>query len=86
VSDTVIVLGRTEVGAVAEGYGMRYYLTDCCGASATGTCSGDVACRSCYRDVDPGLGGLPVWDPFVETYGDGISYDSWVSMYNIGST
>lgn len=81
---SVFVIGRTEVGVVAEdrdprytsGGVLRYYLTDCCGASAKG-CDGYVGCRSCYAEVDPGLGGLPEWDPLVEVYGDGLAYDEW---------
>jgi hypothetical protein len=55
---TVIVLGRDEVGTVAESEGMRYYLTECCGASAKGL-EGYIGCRSCYAEIDPALGGLP---------------------------
>lgn len=54
----VIVLGRDDVGIVAESDGMRYYLTECCGASAKGGEYGTV-CRACYEDIDPALGGLP---------------------------
>jgi hypothetical protein len=87
----VIVLGRDAVGVVAEGYGMRYYLTDCCGASAKGL-EHYVGCRACYREVDPALGGIPDGRvtfvdgqveierlPFalIEVYGDGLPYDVW---------
>ena len=60
--DEIIVLGRDAVGAVAEshecGIQTRYYLTDCCGASAKG-CDGYIGCRACYREIDPLLGGVP---------------------------
>lgn len=89
----VIVLGRDEVGVVAESDGFRYYLTPCCGASAKGL-EDYIGCRACYVEVDPSLGGVPDktmhWDPttrqvtfetkpiaFVEVYGDGIDYDDW---------
>lgn len=58
----VFVLGRDEVGTVAENRSMdppfRYYLTDCCGASAKGL-EDYVGCRSCYEEIDPGIGGCP---------------------------
>lgn len=57
VSD-VVVLGRDQIGAVAEADGVRYYLTECCGASAKG-CDGYIGCRACYHEVDPRLGGVP---------------------------
>lgn len=57
-TDTVIVLGRDSIGTVAEAHGMRYYLTDCCGASAKG-CDGYIGCRACYNEVDPVLGDVP---------------------------
>jgi hypothetical protein len=72
----VIVLGRTVIGTVAECDGFRYYLTDCCGASAKGM-ENYVGCRGCYRPIDDGIGGLPEWDDFIETYGDGLPYDQW---------
>lgn len=59
---TVFVLGRDDVGAVAEDRSMtppfRYYLTDCCGASAKGMEWG-IGCRACYDEIDPALGGTP---------------------------
>jgi len=90
-SDTVIVLGRDKVGVVAESYGMRYYLTDCCGASATGTAD-YVGCRACYQPIDDRLGDVPDSDmryvdgewtfvskplALIDVYGDGITYDAW---------
>lgn len=100
---TVFVLGRDAVGTVAEdrdpgykdGKPFRYYLTDCCGASAKG-CGpyteddeGYVGCRACYTEIDPALGGCPGlgpdWEPvpldLLEVYGDGIPYDEWRARY-----
>jgi hypothetical protein len=73
---TVTVLGRDATGCVAESDGMRYYLTDCCAASAKG-CDGYVGCRACYRPIDDALGGAamaPEWPggPLVTVFGDGI--------------
>lgn len=76
ISDEVIVIGRNEIGAVAESMGMRYYLTPCCGASAKGSESG-IVCRACYYLIDEALGGLPEWDPLTEVYGDGLTYEDW---------
>ena len=87
----VLVLGRDSVGVIAESEGFRYYLTECCGASAKG-CDGYIGCRACYREVDPMLGDVPDkamrsvdgrWEfvdrpiAFVEVYGDGLPYDQW---------
>lgn len=88
----VRVLGRDAVGTVAESDGLRYYLTDCCGASAKG-CDGYTGCRACHAEVDPALGGIPdgafVTDgpgstryvkrplTLVTVYGDGLDYDAW---------
>lgn len=93
----VYVLGRDDVGVVAEyrepnRKPFRYYLTECCGASATGIEDG-TACRNCYNLVDPLLGGCPDqivrWAPntgtsftpkpleLIDVYGDGIPYDDW---------
>jgi hypothetical protein len=38
--------------------GERWYLTECCHASAKG-CDGYVGCRACYTEVDPALGDVP---------------------------
>lgn len=86
----VIVLGRDHIGTIAEGDGMRYYLTECCGASAKG-CDGYVGCRACHQPIDDALGGLPrqpegsaysgFGGPLVEVYGDGITYDEWKVRY-----
>lgn len=58
----VIVLGRDAIGTVAEsredGIVSRYYLTDCCGASAKGL-EDCIGCRACYREIDPSLGDVP---------------------------
>lgn len=57
----VTASGVTVYGRVAEGYllaeahGMRYFLTDCCGASAKGL-EDCIGCRGCYHEVDPSLG------------------------------
>jgi hypothetical protein len=71
--DTVTILGRDDVGIVAEvaegTWRMRYYLTDCCQASAKGSANSStgVCCRGCYREIDPALGGLPAQDGPVPT-------------------
>lgn len=52
-------VGMTDGYVVVEAHGMRYGLTPCCGASATGSMVDDVpaiVCRSCYEEVDPFLG------------------------------
>ena len=58
----VTIIGRDEVGLIAEtdetGVKWRYYLTDCCLASAKGLAD-YIGCRSCYAEVDPALGDLP---------------------------
>lgn len=41
--------------------GDAFYVTPCCGASAKG-CDGYTGCRSCYTEVDSGLGGIPSTD------------------------
>lgn len=74
----VLVLGRDGTGVVAESHGMRYYLTDCCGASAKGSGDG-IVCRGCYEYIDPWLGGLPD-EPLSEVYGDGIGWDEWRAL------
>lgn len=83
-SDTVIVLGRDATGyLVAENtetmsdgrvWSMRYYLTDCCLASAKG-CDGYIGCRACYQEIDDLLGGEPM--ALTETFGDGLPYDTY---------
>lgn len=56
---TVRIIGRDASGRqVAECEGMRYYVTECCGASAKGAGDG-VVCRACYQPVDDAYGGLP---------------------------
>lgn len=80
---TVFVLGRDDVGVVAEdrdpGYKsgpFRYYLTDCCGASAKGMEWG-IGCRSCYGEIDPALGGLPDTEHRLKPGGDLTKYSDW---------
>jgi hypothetical protein len=72
-----IVLGRDEVGLVAQDGRMRYYLTECCLASAKG-CDGYVGCRGCYQPISDSLGGAslaPAWPsgPLLVIYGDGLT-------------
>jgi hypothetical protein len=52
------ILGRAlRTGyLVAQNDGMRYFLTDCCQASAKGSMDA-VVCRACYREVDDAYGG-----------------------------
>ena len=41
--------------------GSAWYVTECCQASAKGSTADGrpaVVCRSCYREVDPRLGGI----------------------------
>lgn len=69
----VLVLGRDDIGLIAEGDGMRYYLTDCCIASAKGMEDG-TGCRGCYNLIDASLGGLPPQSgPVPNPLGDGIT-------------
>lgn len=67
-----ISLGRNETGALVADFalGIVYHLTDCCGASVTGTERG-VSCRSCYKTVDSALG--MAWT--VADYADSHSCD-----------
>ena len=62
------VIGADEIGTISCYEGdvgsFLYYVTPCCGADATGVSvtddnPGGVACRACYRPVDPRLGGNP---------------------------
>lgn len=77
-SNQTLVLGRNDIGIVAEDGGMQFYLTDCCVASAKGSIDG-VVCRKCYGLIDPMLGGLPKEDgPLTEVYGDGIPHDEFL--------
>ena len=90
----VIVLGRDRVGIVAEHEGFRYYLTECCAASAKGM-QDYVGCRSCYDEIDPALGGCPdkemvlvdgKWTfrdvplELTEVFGDGIPWEQFVKQ------
>jgi hypothetical protein len=54
----VVIVGDDGTGLIAESEGFRYYLTDCCLASAKGS-MGAVVCRCCYREIDDALGGIP---------------------------
>ncbi len=57
----VTIVGDDGVGLVAESAsmpGFRYYLTDCCLASAKGS-MGAVVCRCCHQEIDDALGGVP---------------------------
>jgi hypothetical protein len=55
----------TDMGRDAQGYlvarndVMDVRLTECCHATAKGTDDG-IACRNCYRLIDPLIGGMPV--------------------------
>jgi hypothetical protein len=49
-STPTVVANTMSLGKVAVADGIVYLLTDCCGASATGTEQG-TACRACYRPV-----------------------------------
>lgn len=80
-STRVTVLGRTDQGlAVAEvvdvgqfgPYSIRFYLTPCCAADATGVSWGTgIACRACYAELDPTFGLMP--SSLSTVFGDGIS-------------
>lgn len=84
----VTIIGRDAVGVIAEqveadlGLTFRFYLTPCCAAAVTGVSvtvanPRGVACKGCYRPVDPALEREPVIDPqavFCETCGDLLAY------------
>ncbi len=61
--------------------GMAFYITDCCDATAKGTANAEsgVCCRSCYEELDPVMGGLPIaaglptWE---EVLGRGLALDN----------
>lgn len=80
----VFVLGRDAVGIVAEdrdpgykdGKPFRYYLTECCGASAKGMEWG-IGCRSCYDECDPALGGCPDSTQRLRPGGDISKFSDW---------
>lgn len=74
----VLVLGRDEVGLVAESEGWWYYITECCGASAKG--SDGIVCRACYYLIDERLGGCPEGD-LIEVFGDGIPHARFVAQF-----
>lgn len=75
--EPVVVIGRDQVGVIAQSMGMRYYLTECCGASAKGGAEGTI-CRACYRPIDEALGGVPAQTgPVPIVFGDGLRYDAW---------
>lgn len=88
-----VILGRDEVGLVAENEHGRVYLTECCLASAKG-CADYIGCRACYAPIDDALGGVPDKDmavvdgawtfvdrplALIETFGDGIPLDEYVA-------
>src|SRR3954464_12224669 len=77
---TVFVLGRDELGVVAESREFdepfRYYLTECCGASAKGL-ENYIGCRSCYAEIDPSLGGCPGSEQRLKPGGDITRYGDW---------
>lgn len=83
-AEKVLVLGRDAVGIVAENGFMRFYLTDCCGASAKGMEHG-VGCRACHRGIDPWLGDAGAngenlcGGPLIEVFGDGLDYNDWMA-------
>lgn len=56
----VCIVGRDGVGFIATSpdLSFRWYLTDCCLASAKGS-MGAVVCRGCYVEIDEALGGVP---------------------------
>ncbi|MGV9679212.1 hypothetical protein ACWDSJ_28355 [Nocardia sp. NPDC003482] len=55
----IFIVGRDDTGQIAcTADGIAFYVTDCCGVSATG-CDGYVGCRACYQEVNPALGGIP---------------------------
>lgn len=70
----VLVIGRDVVGVIAESEGFRYYITECCAASATGTDDG-TACRNCYSEVSDALGDVPSQP--TKVFGDGIRWEVW---------
>lgn len=84
--EEVTVLGRDSIGTVAENGYMRFYLTDCCGASAKG-CQDCVACRACYRDIGFEMGDASapgvdlIGGPLTDVYGDGLPYNEWKARY-----
>ena len=71
--DKVTIIGRDKVGIVASYEGeFRYYLTECCHASAKGGERG-IICRACYRDIPIELGGCPPDGDLPIMYGSGIT-------------
>lgn len=76
----VLVIGRDAVGVIAECEGFRYYVTDCCGASATGTDYG-IACRKCRHVVSEMLGGVP--EQLTKVFGDGIPWETWAATRSL---
>ncbi len=55
-------------------------LTECCGASATGTEWG-TACRVCYEEVDASFGGLYFWADLNE--GTKALLQPWLDKANL---
>lgn len=75
------VIEASSLAIVAESDGMRYYLTECCGASAKGSSNSStgVCCRGCYKGIPAYYGGLPPQSGSV-TYalGDGVWHQAFV--------
>ena len=64
-SPIVLTVHTAHWGAVAASEGLIFFLSKCCGASATGT-TGGTACRSCYTLIDPLYGAcVSVTDRFA---------------------
>jgi hypothetical protein len=66
-SDTTKILGRAQrsgmLVAGSDDLTFRWYLTECCRASAKGSMDATV-CRACYNEIDPSYGGVydEKWD------------------------
>lgn len=67
VTTTKMVDLAVDGGTFATCDGIVYFLTECCGASATGTEHG-TACRGCYRPIDSRLGMAWTANEFVAQY------------------
>jgi hypothetical protein len=52
------IVATDEIGRIAESDGIRFYVTECCRASAKGGEFGTI-CRNCYSPIDARLGGVP---------------------------
>lgn len=88
---TTVVLGREASGRVVAEYrdvgqygpyAIRYYLTPCCAADATGVSYGTgVACRACYQPLPEDFGAQPRGE-LVTVFGDGID----LAQYRAGAS